>query len=275
MKKFTVTESGNLREFTDSVYPQGSFCLPALLRAGDVKINGVRVKNNARVKCGDEVTYYTTPSQEAKKSHTVAYEDESVLIADKESGVSSEALFNELKEFNALYAVHRLDRNTLGLIVYAKTAEAAQELISAFAQRKVEKTYYCIAKNNFKDEYAYLTAYLKKDAVSGTVKIYDAPRSGAVKIETEYSVETVQGDCALVRIALHTGKTHQIRAHLAHIGCPVLGDNKYGDDAFNSKYGARRQRLVAQKLKFRLDGALSYLNGKDFQSSHKLELPQK
>lgn len=275
MKKFTVTENGNLRDFTDFVYPQGSFCLPVLLRAGDVKINGVRVKNNARVKQGDEVVYYTTPSQEAKPSHKVVYEDENVLIADKESGVSSEALFNELKEKNALYAVHRLDRNTLGLIVYAKTAEAAEELISAFAQRKVGKTYYCIAKNNFKDGYGYLTAYLVKNAGSGTVKIFPSPRTGAVKIETEYTVEEAQGDCARVRIALHTGKTHQIRAHLAYIGCPVLGDNKYGDDAFNSKYGARRQRLVAYNLNFRLDGALSYLNDKDFTSSHFPEFPQK
>ena len=73
-------------------------------------------------------------------------------------------------------------------------------------------------------------------------------------------------DIALVQITLHTGKTHQIRAHTAHIGCPVLGDEKYGDGALNKKYAVKRQCLVAKFLQFNLDGKLKYLNGKTFES---------
>ena len=86
-------------------------------------------------------------------------------------------------------------------------------------------------------------------------------------------MEEDSGDIALVKITLHTGKTHQIRAHMAFIGCPVLGDEKYGDEALNSKYGARRQRLVAKYLSFNLGGTLSYLNGKRFESGFDFDKP--
>ncbi len=182
-------------------------------------------------------------------SHTVVFEDGNVLIADKFSGVSSEALFCELKEKREVYAVHRLDRNTQGLIIYAKTKSAEEELLSAFRNRKINKT------------------YLKKDEKSGTVKIFGKPCANAVKIITEYSVTEEDGDIATVKINLHTGRTHQIRAHMSFIDCPVLGDSKYGDGAFNAKYNAKRQRLTAKFLEFNLDGELSYLNGKIFESN--------
>ncbi len=265
MKKFTVTQNSTLKEFTDATYPQGSFAFNALLKKGDIRVNGVKQRANCKVSAGDEVVYYTTPAQEDKPSHSVVYEDENVLVADKHSGVSSEALFCELKEKGCL-PVHRLDRNTCGLIILAKTEEAQAELLAAFKERAVEKIYLCFAKNAFKRKAAVLTAYASKNAESGRVRVYDAPADGSVKMVTEYEVLKERGNIALVKVTLHTGKTHQIRAHLAHIGCPVLGDEKYGDFALNKKYGLTRQVLISHKLGFNLGGSLSYLNGKIFTS---------
>lgn len=266
MKKFIVTEETNLKDFTDSVYPQGSFCLAALLRERDVKVNGVRVNKSVPLNRCDEVVYYTNEKQEKKSSHTAVYEDENIYIADKPSGVTSEGLFSELCSNGEFYAVHRLDRNTEGLIVYAKNKPAEEELLKAFKDRKINKTYIALCKNNFKKKEGVLNAYLLKNEKTSEVKIFSSPRAGAVSILTEYSVSEYRGDIALVKIILHTGKTHQIRAHMAFIGCPVLGDEKYGDGLLNAKYAARRQRLIAKYLTFDLDGKLSYLKGKTFES---------
>ena len=266
MKTFLVTEDTNLKDFTDSNFPQGSFCFSALLKGKDIKVNGVRTGKNMPVKRGDEVIYYTTAKQEDKPSHNTVYEDENIYIADKYSGVSSEGLHSELSKKGEFYAVHRLDRNTQGLIVYAKTKEAEGELLCAFKEGRVNKTYIALCKNSFKARGATLTAYLKKDEKEAVVKVLGSPERGAEKIVTEYCVEENLGDIARVRINLHTGKTHQIRAHMAFLGCPVLGDEKYGDEELNSKYSARRQRLIAKYIKFNLNGRLAYLNSKTFES---------
>ncbi len=267
MKKFTVKENSTLKTFTDSVYPQGSFCLAALLRAKDVKVNGVRVSKDMPLNTGDEVIYYTTPRQETMPSHNLVYEDQNVYVADKFSGVSFEGLLSELCEKGGFYGVHRLDRNTQGLIIFAKNKAAEEELLSAFAERRVIKTYLALCKNNFKKERETLVNYLLKDEKSAKVKIFNAEKRGTVKIITEYTVVETRNDVALVRITLHTGKTHQIRAHTAFIGCPVLGDEKYGDRELNKKYGVKRQCLISKQLGFCLDKNLKYLSGRLFLST--------
>ena len=267
MKTFTVTNDTSLKDFTDSVYPQGSFCFTALLKARDIKVNGVRAGKNVALKSGDEVVYYTTLKQESMPSHNVVYEDGNVYIADKPSGVSSEGLFSELSSRGVFYAVHRLDRNTEGLLIFAKTEAAETVLLNAFKERRIIKTYIALCKNRFKSDGATLTAYLKKDDKKGLVKVFEKNQAGAEKIITEYRIEKRLGDVALVEVRLHTGKTHQIRAHFAFLGCPLLGDEKYGDSALNAKYCARRQRLISKRLQFRCGGELSYLNGKTFESS--------
>ena len=271
MKTFSVTEDTNLKDFTDGVYPQGSFCLAALLRKKDIKVNGVRVNKNVALKAGDEVVYYTTSKQEQMPSHTTVFEDENIYIADKPSGVSTEGLFSELKGRGEFYAVHRLDRNTQGLIIFAKTKPAEKELLNAFKERSIQKTYSALCKNSFRQKRATLSAYLIKDEKRGEVKIFSAPQNGSVEIVTEYEVLKELGDIALVRIILHTGRTHQIRAHFSFLGCPVLGDEKYGDEALNKKYAAKRQRLIAKYLTFNNLKTLSYLNGKTFESKFELE----
>lgn len=122
MKTFTVENDCDLKTFTDCVFPQGAFCLAALLRARDVKVNGVRVgKGGFALKTGDIVAYYTNFKQESAPSHTVIYQDENALIADKFSGVSVEGLTCELREKGDYRPCHRLDRNTQGLLAFAKT----------------------------------------------------------------------------------------------------------------------------------------------------------
>ena len=273
MKTFTCTQPQTLRDFTDANFPQGSFCFARLLRAKDIKVNGVRVNKNIALKSGDEIVFYTTEKQESMPTHGKVYEDENVYIADKFSGVSSEGLCAELNTYGTFYPVHRLDRNTCGLLVYAKNREAESSLISAFKDRGVQKTYSAICKNNFTVDKQILTAYLVKDEKGALVKVFDRPREGAQKIITEYAVEERAQDIALVSVVLHTGRTHQIRAHMAHIGCPVLGDNKYGDEALNMKYNLTRQCLLARRVEFlTLLGNLSYLNGRAFKSQNALSL---
>lgn len=266
MKKFTVTSSANLKDFTDCTYPQGSFYYSALLRSGDIRVNCVKVRANVPLNAGDEVTYYTTAKMESKPSHRAIYAGQRLYVADKLSGVSTEALASEL----GMIAVHRLDRNTCGAIVFARDEETAQKLVALFRDRQVQKQYVCICKNAFKARAADMTAYLSKDERRGLVKIVDEPSKGYVPIRTQYEVTEFRGDLAKVNVILHTGKTHQIRAHMAHIGCPVLGDEKYGDEALNKKYGVKRQLLCSYALSFELDGQ-KY----SFLSSLAPDFPQK
>lgn len=266
MKKFSVTTPTDLKTFTDATYPQGSFYLSALLRSGDVRVNGVKVRSSVPLSAGDEVTYFTTPKMEAKPSHSVIYADQLLLAADKFSGVSTEALAYEL----GLIPVHRLDRNTCGVILFARDEDGAHALEELFKNREIEKKYICICKDNFRRDSADMSAYLLKDEKRGEVKISDAPKSGYVPIRTAYTVLERQNGLARVEVTLHTGKTHQIRAHMAHIGCPVLGDEKYGDGALNALYAARRQLLCSYSLAFILNGK-QYL----FKSSLAPEFPPK
>lgn len=266
MKKFTAKQEIDLKSFTDITYPQGSFYFSRLLRSSDIRVNGVKVSKNLSLRVGDEVTYYTTPKQEQKASHLCVYEDDKIYVADKHDGVSTEALACEL----SLIPAHRLDRNTSGVMLFAKSQTVADGLIGLFRLRRVNKKYLCFAKNSFASSAAVLTAYLSKDERASRVTVSDSPKSGYVAIVTEYKVLREFGDYALVEVALHTGRTHQIRAHLAHIGCPVLGDEKYGDEALNAKYSVRRQCLVCKQLSFEL-------NGKEysFESSFVPQLPCK
>ncbi len=266
MKEFTVTQPCKLKDFTDCTYPQGSFYFNALLKSGDIRVNGVRTTKNVALRAGDCVRYYTTAKMEAKPSHERVFEDEKIFVADKYDGVSTEALACEL----GLSAVHRLDRNTSGLIVFAKTPAAKAGLEKIFKERQAYKAYICIAEDNFRQDTADMRAYLKKDEKLGLVKVSDIQGNGYLPIRTQYEVLERRDGLACVRVILHTGRTHQIRAHMAHIGCPLLGDEKYGNEALNALYGVRRQFLVSKWLSFVLDGK-KY----EFESSFSLQFPEK
>ena len=197
------------------------------------------------------------------------YEDENVVIIDKESGVNAEAVFSALRRAGGeVHFIHRIDRNTEGLLVFAKNAAAAEELMRCFRERTVEKIYHALVLGSMPKNSAVEEAYLIKDEKTATVHISKEPKGE--KIITEYEVLEKRGDQTLLKVTLHTGKTHQIRAHLAYLGHPIAGDEKYGDHKKNRAMGLTRQRLVAKELTLSSSGVLAYLSGKKFVSEKSL-----
>ena len=269
MIRLICNEAQTLKQFTDTHCAPASFFWNILLKNKDIKINGKKTGMDTPLAVGDEICYYLTPKQEEKTGYAVVYQDENVWIVDKESGVNSEAVFADIfrKEEGRCAFIHRLDRNTAGLLAFAKTMEAEKELLAAFKEKRVEKRYHALCFGVFPKVQDTLTAYLKKDEKASLVRIFDSPINGAERIVTEYKVIEKQEETCKAEITLHTGKTHQIRAHLAHIGCPIVGDMKYGDTKKNKAKNATRQQLVAKSLSFDCSGALAYLNGKKFIST--------
>lgn len=291
MREWKVTQNCSLKDFTDTHDPQASFSFTALIKSRDIKVNGERVTSpETQLFPGDCVRYYLTKKQQEKPAFFVAYEDNNLLIADKENGVNSEAVFAMLSRRevsteeqtenngycaeNNVFFIHRLDRNTRGLLLFAKTSEAAEAAKNAFKERAVEKIYLAVCANNFTINAATEEAYLTKDKERSFVRITKKEEQGAEKIKTQYEVLERNGDLALCKITLHTGKTHQIRAHMAYLGCPVLGDTKYGDKSLNERYKKTRQCLLAKSLCFRFppSSPLYYVDGKSFFSRFNLSL---
>lgn len=264
MKSF-VNDADNITlvRAAESKLPDLSFGeLNMALRKRDVKVNGIRVSENVRLRAGDEVVIYSIVRKYAPK---IIYSDDNVVIADKKAGIESE----ELAAILDATAVHRLDRNTEGLNVFAKNKAAEIELLAAFRERTAEKLYLAEVFGHLAELSRTMTGYLLKDSEKALVRISDKMIPGSVKIITKYRVLRQLADTDIVEIELLTGKTHQIRAHFAHIGHPVAGDGKYGMNTQNKAAGYSRQRLLAYKITFyfKEDSVLNYLSGRTFLSS--------
>ncbi len=212
------------------------------------------------------------------------YADDNLLVVAKRAGVEvAEADGGEaslqvklMPVFGPLYPVHRLDANTEGLVLFARTDAAEAELLAAIKEQRVEKYYHCIVRGMPRRQQAVLEAYAVKDAQAGRLTVYDTPVPGAVDIKTGYRVLEQADGMSLLEVRLYTGRTHQIRAHMAHVGYPVLGDDKYGDREANKQAHMRRQALLAVRLTlhFSSNSLLAYLDEKTFECPWELTLPE-
>jgi 23S rRNA pseudouridine955/2504/2580 synthase len=266
MISFISPKDGKLTKITLNVIDGLSYSvLMKLLRDKDVKVNGVRVKTDVLVKSGDNVEiYYTIKELETFK---IIYKDDNVLVVYKLSGFTSETVFeNVKKQFQTAGFIHRLDRNTDGVMVFSLNAKAETELLNGFKNKTFTKIYHAEVVGFLPKSSDTMQAYLVKDSQNSLVKIYDKKVDGAVVIKTAYKTIRKLSDSTLIEVQLFTGKTHQIRAHFAHIGNPIVGDSKYGDNQYNKSKKIKSQVLTAKKLtlNFQENSCLYYLNGKTF-----------
>jgi 23S rRNA pseudouridine955/2504/2580 synthase len=270
-------------------------------RKKDIKVNGVRVKDDYVVSQGDRLEIYIVDeildgvpqagSTPFARGFSVVYEDSNIMIVNKDQGIpvhpDREQSNNTLIDFILEYLehkgeynpndtnsftpclCHRLDRNTGGLVIIAKNAESLRIMLDKIKNKEVRKFYQCLVVGKVKKQSAELRSFLIKDERKSRVFISDEPVKGASEIITKYRVLSydMDKDISRLEVELITGKTHQIRAHLAHIGHPIVGDGKYGTNAFNRPLKAKRQMLWAYKLVFDFKdaGMLNYLKGMKFE----------
>ncbi len=235
----------------------------SLITNKDVKVNGKKVKENSTVYEGDNIEVYTNVEREVE----TFYEDDNIIVVFKSFGLSTYDLLEKLiSSRTELHAVHRLDTNTQGLIIFAKNMSAYESMLDCFERRELSKEYMTVVVGNPIRKSDKMIAYISKNSDEGTVKVFDMPRQGRELIYTEYEVLRDYDGFSLLNVILHTGKTHQIRAHLSYIGHPILGDGKYGHGTVNKKLKVKKQELVAYKISFsEPEGILEYLSGKTFE----------
>lgn len=243
------------------------------LRKKDIRINNIKVNENVTVHKGDSITVYITDDILFGSSikFEKVFEDDNIIVVNKPAGVevtgpqSLSSMLTKMYGFSIL-PCHRLDRNTSGLTLFAKNQQSQNILFEKFKNHEIEKHYICRVYGIPKEKHKILTAYLFKDTKKSMVYINDSPKKGYQNIITEYTIisTNLSDNTSILEVILHTGRTHQIRAHLAHIGYPIIGDGKYGINEINKKFKSKTQELRSYILKFKFSSdasVLNYLNG--------------
>jgi len=272
------------------------------IRIKRFKVNGRASKKDYKLVQGDTLQCYINDEFFSKPSEKTAYlavnepkldivyEDRHILIINKPEGMlchsAGEWTYNTLIAHIQAYLrrkgewvpedensfvpalCNRIDRNTQGIVIAAKTAEALRVINDKIRDREIDKFYLCIVHGTPKPPEATLTGYIFKDASKNQVYVRKTPEKGAKTAVTKYKTLNTKNGLSLVECELLTGRTHQIRAQLAAAGYPLLGDGKYGRESRNRSFGESSQALCSYRLKFSFktdSGELNYLNGREFE----------
>lgn len=275
-----------------------------MLRKKNITLNGKKCDGSEKLAVGDEIKLFLSDETIEKFSQTsiqkvkdtdldILYEDEHILLINKPSGMLSQKAKEtdeSLVEYVISYLLktgflspetlktfrpsvcNRLDRNTSGLIVAGKSLAGLQIMASVFKDRSIHKYYQCVVKGNLTEK-KIITGFLSKNEKTNQVTISKEERKGSSAIMTEYEplahARRDGQEYTLLKVTLITGRTHQIRAHLASIGHPIVGDYKYGDAKVNEtarkQYGIHSQMLHSFQILFpELPKPLNYLSGRTF-----------
>ena len=305
MKEYTISinDSGQrLNKFLEKAVPQlTGGQMYKYLRLKRIKVNGKRADASYKLLEQDTVQLYLNdelfdaPREEeafrriAAPQVRIVYEDDNLLLVDKAPGMvvhadengDTDTLIAHIQAY--LYAsgawdpedaasfapalCNRIDRNTGGIVIAAKTAEALRILNEKIKTRELEKRYLCVVHGTPRPAEGLIENFLRRDEKRKQVTLFSTPVPGAKTARTHYQTLATDGKLSLVECELLTGRTHQIRAHMASIGCPLLGDGKYGTNDRNRPYGETGQALYAYSLSFRFTsdaGAMQYLNNQTF-----------
>ena len=309
MKEIMITEKEagqRLDKLLARILPnaQTSF-LYKMMRKKNITLNGKKAAGKELLIIGDSVRVFFSDETYTKFSakapaivsakplakEQIIYEDEHILVINKPTGVLSqksspkdisinEQLLAYLQQEGSISAedmacvrpsvCNRLDRNTSGILLAGKTLLGLQTLSQLLRSRELHKYYVCLVGGELQGE-KYLKGYLKKDEKTNKVTVSDAPVDNAKYIETKYRVMSHSEKDSLLEVLLITGRTHQIRVHLASVGHPIIGDTKYGDPKINryyeKQYGIKHQLLHAYRMEMpKITGPLAYLSGQVFEA---------
>ena len=271
------------------------------IRTKKIKVNRKRAEQGMILCEGDTVQlfvreeFFDSPSTDdsalsrIEPKLNIVYEDENIMLLNKRPGVlvhedtagNENTLIMHVKAYLlqkgeydpddeqsfAPSLCNRIDRNTGGIVIAAKNAAALREMNEHIKQGNIGKFYMCAVHGRLDKRSATLTGWLFKDSKTNKVYVTDEKQKGSKEIITKYRVVAEKKDTSLLEINLITGRTHQIRAHMSHIGHPLLGDGKYGINRDDKAIGYKYQALYAYRLTFNLpdnSGVLGYLRGKSF-----------